>query len=506
MLALEQHTRDKHSFEFGTQNSKNAHETFSGCNPANRVKRPTPVPSGWRPSSSGLRSSNAPQSTESVDEELPTSDVTECTDEGSDSESLASPSRSSDSTMDEGEMFHSTSEISPTDAVGEGATVERPYSCTHSLEPDTCSICRQMSSLSSNTDKPAPDDAATVVSTNDKHRDNSTDRCNAIFQCIPCLEVFETEGAFRDHVCAFRAVMFRPHCQICYAQFDDEPSLQKHLEGLQSFSCPLCPTRCCSDEMMQDHLLSHPTCGKCGKYFADNLALCAHLESDHPVVVCWDCNGIVVETASLELHYADSSAHPSCAFCGLGKRNSADMDEHVKHVHVTSAEPEYNPEGGNASSDGKSPSGETQHPGADRENAARQPLEGPDRTSPPPIVESTGPLGGPGDELHNSPLQTESSLSLPLQPPMPPQVEHVSEATANPCVINGEESPDAGLRQYASPSPPPSEHGSEQLHASGATNTAVNNDTRPPSPVSSVSAEPFSDTRFMSSLSFSIAI
>lgn len=52
-----------------------------------------------------------------------------------------------------------------------------------------------------------------------------------------------------------------------------------------------------------------------------------HVESDHPVVVCWDCDGVVVEKNSLEFHYTDSPAHPSCAICGLGEKNSADMDE-----------------------------------------------------------------------------------------------------------------------------------------------------------------------------------
>jgi hypothetical protein len=37
-------------------------------------------------------------------------------------------------------------------------------------------------------------------------------------------------------------------------------------------------------------------------------------------VVCWDCDGAVVEQDSLELHYAVSPEHPSCTFCGVGKR------------------------------------------------------------------------------------------------------------------------------------------------------------------------------------------
>ena len=61
--------------------------------------------------------------------------------------------------------------------------------------------------------------------------------------------------------------------------------------------------------------------------FADIESVLQHVESDHPVVVCWDCGGIVVEMNSLELHYAESSSHPSCGFCGVGKRNATDMAE-----------------------------------------------------------------------------------------------------------------------------------------------------------------------------------
>ena len=155
-----------------------------------------------------------------------------------------------------------------------------------------------------------------------------------------------------------------------------------------------------------------------------------------------------------------------------------------------------------ASSDEESPSAlaEAQSPGADREDVARQLLEEPDRAPLSSIVEIGGPPSGPGDELHSSPLQTESSLSSSPQPPMPPRVEHVDEVAENPSVIDGEEPPDVGVRQYASSSPTPSEHGSDasrlQLHASKVTDTATNNDTRPPSPVSSVSAEPFSNPRY----------
>lgn len=84
-------------------------------------------------------------------------------------------------------------------------------------------------------------------------------------------------------------------------------------------------------------------------------------------MVCWDCDGIVVEKNSLELHYADSSVHPTCAFCGVGARNLADMDEvcfdrhavgkhvtynptqHVRHMHTTRTEMDDHPGGGDVS-------------------------------------------------------------------------------------------------------------------------------------------------------------
>ena len=274
------------------------------------------------------------------EEELSTSDA-----EGS--ESPVSPSRSSHSILDEGETFHSTSALSSTETNGEGDTVTHPRTCTRSFEPGMCSICQQTSPLSSSTDEPVPDDAEKIVAADGNNQDDSKDHRVVMFQCTPCLEFFETEESFRDHVCAFRTGMFRPHRPVCYTQFVDGSLLQKHLEGLQSFSCQFCLTRCCSDEMLQDHLLGHPTCGKCGKSFADDLTLCAvrtlhshdhfidkpesvrqHVESDHRVVVCWDCDGMVVDKTSLELHYADSaSAHPTCAFCGAGTRNMANMDE-----------------------------------------------------------------------------------------------------------------------------------------------------------------------------------
>ncbi|KAF8553377.1 hypothetical protein OG21DRAFT_1260009 [Imleria badia] len=334
VAALREHDRITPHFEcnycptmFFTMAIKKAHEVSCDSNPSNHVTTPTLTVSVQ----SGSSSSTGP---EVVEEELSPSVVTV---EGS-----KPPTSPSPSSQDEGELFHSTSSLPSTDANGEGPTVTQPCACTYSLEPGTCSRCQP-----SDTNNLVPDDAESVISADENHQDDSRDHRDAIFQCTPCFELFDTEESFRNHVCAFRTPMVRPHCPVCYTQFDDAPLLQEHLEGLEAFSCQLCLTRCCSDEMLEDHLLSHPTCGKCDMSFADNLALCAHVESDHPVVVCWDCDGTVVEKNSLELHYADSSAHPSCTICGVGKRTSADMDEHVRHVHATSAEMEDQPGAGN---------------------------------------------------------------------------------------------------------------------------------------------------------------
>ncbi|KAI9460786.1 hypothetical protein HD554DRAFT_2132277 [Boletus coccyginus] len=486
--------------KFLTTALKKAHEISCYLNPANRVTHLTSRTSGGF-----TLPRDRPKSTEVDEEEWSTSDDTQSTDD--ESESPTSP-RSAHSTLDEErEMFHSTSSLLSTGANGGGATAPQPCACTRSLEPGTCSICQQSSSLSSNTDKSVPVGAESVVSADEGHQDGSRGHRDVTFQCTHCFKLFGTEEVYQDHVCAFRTTMFRPHCPVCYTQFDDEPTLQKHLEGLQLFSCLLCLTRCCSDEMLQDHILSHPTCGRCGMSFVDNLVLCVHVESDHAVVVCWDCDGIVVERNSLELHYAGSPAHATCGFCGVGKRNSADMDEHVRHVHAASAE--LKDHGNmNASPDAESTLVDMQPPGADQGGGPRQPLEEVDHLPLSSIVDVSGTLVEPGDEHHRSPLQTESSLfSLP-QLPMPPQVEPVDEAAGSPSVTNGkEESRDGGVRQYASPSPTASERDSDasqlQSLASKVTNTATNNDTRPPSTVSSVSTGSFSDPSTRNSLTTS---
>ena len=231
---------------------KRAHEVACDSNPVNFRLAATP-PIQW-----GSSSSNDSKSTEMIEEE-------ESPSEGSEPPTPPSPS-----SQDEGELFHSTSALPSTDANNERPTVTQPCACTHSFDPGSCSRCQP-----SNTNQPVSDDGESVFSADENHQDDSKDHRDVIFQCTPCLELFESEDSFRNHVCVFRKITLRPHCPVCYTQFDDGSLLQKHLEGLEAFSCQLCLTRCCSDEMLQDHLLSHPTCGKCGKAFADNLTLCA---------------------------------------------------------------------------------------------------------------------------------------------------------------------------------------------------------------------------------------
>lgn len=328
--ALEQHKQTTPhiqcsycSSKFFTQDAKNGHERSCGCNPANHIQRPTSVSSA-RPSVRFELPSDKRELTDTTKEGLSTSAVTQCADE--ESESLASPSRSSDSTSDEGEMFHSTGGISSIGTTGEGAIVEQ--SCA-------CSICQRTSSPSSHTHRPVPDDAGNLVSVDDHHQDDTMGHHDAIFQCPPCFMLFETSEAFRDHVCASRTTMLRSHCPICYSQFDDGPSLQKHLQGVE-FTCQLCLIRCCSQEMLQDHLLSHPTCGKCGESFVDNLALCAvsifqshdHLSNEY-------CHSLILNPFISMWNRTTQSWSVGSAMASLSRKTvSSCITRTLPHIHL----------------------------------------------------------------------------------------------------------------------------------------------------------------------------
>ncbi|KAF8838955.1 hypothetical protein BDN67DRAFT_970845, partial [Paxillus ammoniavirescens] len=182
-------------------------------------------------------------------------------------------------------------------------------------QPCTCSICQRSS-------------ASPLSSAYDDARSNASGGSGS------------QDGLMEDlqgHVCAFRETISQLalRCSFCYIPFDDESSLLKHLEDRMSLRCHLCQTLSCSNDMLQEHLLDHPTCRRCEEIFIDDLALCNHVGSQHPVVVCWDCEGAVVEQDSLELHYTVSPEHPSCTFCRVGKRNPDQMEEHIKNHHAT---------------------------------------------------------------------------------------------------------------------------------------------------------------------------
>lgn len=229
------------TLKFFTQDAKNGHVQSCGCNPANHVKTSPSVSVHFPVQVSPLRSKKR-KLANTIEGGPPISAVPQCTDKVSESPTSPSPSSC------EGEMFHSTSGLSSTDATGEGATDEQACAC---------SICQRRSSLSPHTGNPV----------------SETHHPNTPFQCTPCFRIFETAEGFRDHVCAPITAMLRFHCPVCYSQFDDEPSLRKHLEVVQ-FTCQLCQFWCCSEVFLQDHLLSHPTCSKCDKSFVDNHALC----------------------------------------------------------------------------------------------------------------------------------------------------------------------------------------------------------------------------------------
>ena len=50
----------------------------------------------------------------------------------------------------------------------------------------------------------------------------------------------------------------------------------------------------------------------------DIISLAQHREHQHPIVVCWDCEGAIISEDNLDLHYA--SEHPPCTICGARMR------------------------------------------------------------------------------------------------------------------------------------------------------------------------------------------
>ena len=232
------------SSKFATQSAKDEHERSCDSNRANHIARPMSLSSDRPHLQISFMSAD-----ELVEEE---------SSDGGQTPTI-SPSRSSHSTVDE-DIFHSPSQTLSTDVIDDERCIAPSDACL-------CLLCsrHQQISLFSNADKHVPDDADNIVS--DRQSDSTSHR----FQCTPCLTLFETREALRDHVCLSSTAMVRPYCYLCFGQFEDLPSVQKHLESL--LTCQFCPLRFCSAEALQSHLLTHPTCGKCDKSFADDVSL-----------------------------------------------------------------------------------------------------------------------------------------------------------------------------------------------------------------------------------------
>ncbi|KIJ05222.1 hypothetical protein PAXINDRAFT_103863 [Paxillus involutus ATCC 200175] len=246
-----------------------------------------------------------------------------------------------------------------------------------------------------------------------------------------------------------------------------------------SFRCHRCQTSCCSNDTLQDHLLGHPTCRRCGEVFIDELALCNHVGSEHPVVVCWDCDGAVVEQDSLELHYTVSPEHPSCTFCRVGKRNADQMEEHIKNHHVTELHDSASSELEVSQSDGQVAAGRSSNATGDEASAlAAKQLTAQEASveSRPTSVQETSSPRHKELEPRASPLQTELSLSL-TPSSTPPSSCQEADASFTSSTVH------PTSRGCASPSPIPSEHGSK--------GGIVTSETRPASPRSSARTESF---------------
>ncbi|KAF9226372.1 hypothetical protein BS17DRAFT_777136 [Gyrodon lividus] len=447
------------------------------------------------------------------------------------SDDPANPQTSEDvSSSGEKEITHSNddglSTDAPQDVIFDSTICMQPCTCTicqrkpaspvssvcDDAKPCICSIChrRPASPLSSVSDaKPddVEDDAMSICSGG---QDDPADNIQVTYHCISCGQVFDTDKHLRGHLCTSRGTIFRPHCTFCYTQFDDESSLLKHLEEDRvSFPCQLCHTLYCSDDTLQNHILGHPTCHRCGKSFIDDLALCSHVESEHPAVVCWDCDGPVVEQDSLELHYADSPEHPSCVFCGVGKRTLTDMVEHLKNQHATelhdstASEIEVSQANvsviisgtSNGSGDEEPVLAEKRLAKDNRDDLAQEALGEPNPPSPTSVEEPSSPIKNELHEPCKSSLTTELSLS-PISPSRSRQEADISSTLGT---VHGQVSSELARRRYASPSPTPCEHGSDgsssQLltHHSEAGNITPYNKTRFVSPRPSARTESFYD-------------
>ncbi|KIJ14586.1 hypothetical protein PAXINDRAFT_100062 [Paxillus involutus ATCC 200175] len=343
--------------DFHTMHERDAHEKFHHSYYGTVVSslsaaQPQPVPSCSSALSFSPRSIRSKPShiSDTKRSQLASSATSQCSHAEAD-ESLHDPAQSqtSDEAQTSDEETSSLDEQDISHPSDDSPSITRPQDliCCSAIyeQPCTYSICQRppaspCSSSTCDDDKPddGQDDARSIASGGSDSQDGPAEDFQAVCLCVSCSQVFDTDKDLRGHGCASRGTIFQlaPQCSFCYIQFGDESSLLKHLnEDRMSFRCHLCQTLCCSNDMLQAHLLDHPTCRRCGEVFIDDLTLCNHVGSEHPVAVCWDCDGAVVEQDSLELHYAVSSKHPSCRLCGVGKRDTDDMEEHIKNRHIT---------------------------------------------------------------------------------------------------------------------------------------------------------------------------
>ncbi|KIJ63216.1 hypothetical protein HYDPIDRAFT_113827 [Hydnomerulius pinastri MD-312] len=376
--------------------------------------------------------------------------------------------------------------------------------CERAGRPCSCTVCkrRPASPFTSAYGDIQPDDAQddrqSTVSDGAETQNCPADDLQVTYHCLSCSLVFDTDGDLQGHVCTSCRTIFRPHCSFCYTQFDDETSLEQHMDNSRvAFSCHVCQTPCCSDDMLQEHVLTHPTCLRCESSFIDDLDLCKHVELAHPVVVCWDCEGAVVDQGSLELHYADSPEHPSCSFCEVGMRNSEDMADHLNTQHATESalnEMEGSIDGHDQTAGGQVTNDESASPEEPLPEDVRDGPADSDRFSPMFINEASLT----NEELHNplsSPVSTERSLSLtPLSTPT--RSRHEGDTPSTSGTAHGDGPSEFASRRFASPSPTPSEHGSDGvrsgLHAQHSEPDITElSETRPASPQSSALTESF---------------
>ncbi|KAL4080060.1 hypothetical protein V8B97DRAFT_1929762 [Scleroderma yunnanense] len=158
------------------------------------------------------------------------------------------------------------------------------------------------------------------------------DEHQAVYNYPSCRWMFESDEDLQIHERISSQIQEIPiHCQYCYSQFEDEISFQQHLTKRASLSCGMCNLHFCYDFILYDHIGTHPTCQRCGQTFPNEPELYRHTEHQHPVVVCWDCEGAIVSEDSLDVHYA--LEHPSCTVCGVRMRTPRALLEHINKKH-----------------------------------------------------------------------------------------------------------------------------------------------------------------------------